>query len=250
MTLYKLRSAPMVILEDNYNNNVLPLLKSILPENLHINVFCYEQPVSLWENFFRQQSVTFHQELIEEKFYEYVNTHCCIFIDSFNQMVLQLGWHKSLRLIKRLQENKNVKKVLVVLHKDCLLVQSKIEKHLKHISNATVSFNDTNLYQISVQLKIGNKLILSEEKLHFDNVASVLKCERITKDVIKDEPEKPSPGNLSTFKIEVDQTQQLEKNKLKLPYMSKIDEGKGKVYYEPDAVDDWDDEDPDDDLDI
>lgn len=28
------------------------------------------------------------------------------------------------------------------------------------------------------------------------------------------------------------------------------EEGGGKVFYQPDAVDDWDDEDPDDDLDI
>lgn len=29
-----------------------------------------------------------------------------------------------------------------------------------------------------------------------------------------------------------------------------VEEGGGKVFYQPDAVDDWDDEDPDDDLDI
>ncbi|PZC83565.1 hypothetical protein B5X24_HaOG207548 [Helicoverpa armigera] len=85
----------------------------------------------------------------------------------------------------------------------------------------------------------------------YDSKTSLLTLTPVIKQEIKEEePEKPLPTNLTTFKIEVDQNEKIQKYNLKLPYMSKIHEGESKVYYEPDAVDDWDEEDPDEDLDI
>ncbi|CAG5044432.1 unnamed protein product [Parnassius apollo] len=216
-----------------------------------MNIFSYEHSISLWENIFREKIVRSYNKFDPEMFTEYTDQQCCILIDSINQMALNLGWYKCLKYIKMLKNNQNVKKLIVVLHKDCLQYSSKLQKHLNHIANAIVSFNDNDSCKITVQLKLGNKLIKTEEILCFDQLTSVLKSEKVIKEIAKEEePVKPTPDSLSTFKIEVDQTQKLEKYKLKLPYMSKINEGQSKVYYEPDAVDDWDDEDPDDDLDI
>ncbi|KAI8442291.1 hypothetical protein MSG28_005844 [Choristoneura fumiferana] len=105
--------------------------------------------------------------------------------------------------------------------------------------------------KIWVQLKKSGKIVKSEEVLTYDSRTSTLKSTIVIKDLNKEEePAKLMPSSLTTFKIEMDQTEKLEKYKLKLPYMSKINEGESKVYYEPDFVDDWDEEDPDEDLDI
>lgn len=240
----------MVLVEDDYNINILPLLNSLVGDQQKINLFCYDQPIKLWEKVFKNQDVQYHTEFDSENFIEYTKQPCLVFIDSVNQMALRMGWHKCLTYIRKLKSHENIKLILV-LHKDCLQMHSKLQKHLIHLAHATITYSDSDPLKIAVQIKLGNKFVKTEEILSYDGTTSVLKCERITKAVLKDEePVKLNPGELTTFKIEVDQTQQLEKHNLKLPYMSKINEGQSKVYYEPDAVDDWDEEDPDEDLDI
>ncbi|KAF9795768.1 hypothetical protein SFRURICE_018896 [Spodoptera frugiperda] len=117
--------------------------------------------------------------------------------------------------------------------------------------NVVISYDKTNAQKVWIRLKKGNKIIRSEEILSHDTKTSVLSLSPVVRlEQKEEEPEKPLPANLSTFKIEVDQNEKIHKYNLKLPYMSKIHEGESKVYYEPDAVDDWDEEDPDEDLDI
>lgn len=61
------------------------------------------------------------------------------------------------------------------------------------------------------------------------------------------------PENLTTFKISLDDKEKQSRDKLVLPYLPQKNEGEKKesrIFYEFDHVDDWDEEDPDDDLDI
>ncbi|XP_026755071.1 uncharacterized protein LOC113515121 [Galleria mellonella] len=253
MSLFKLKSAPTILLEDDSNKNILPLLLDLVQQDGNpLIFFAYEQPICYWKNVFKDRTHTiFYEQLNTHQYNEYINTKCCVIIDSVIQMSLCLGWNECLKCIKRLIYDNNVSKLILVLHKDCLPPSSKLQIHLNHIASAVVSYDLTEVNKIKVLIKKGGKCLKSEELLSYDAKTRTLKCTPIVKQVIiDDEPEKPSPGNLSTFKIEVDQTEKLEKYKLKLPYMSKINEGESKVYYEPDAVDDWDEEDPDEDLDI
>ncbi|CAG9104693.1 unnamed protein product [Plutella xylostella] len=167
-------------------------------------------------------------------------------------MVLGLGWKACLKYLIKLQRDPNVGQLIAILHKDCLTHSSKLQVHLNHIANAIISYNSENHSKISIVIRKSGKFYRSEELLSYDNKTRTLKSIPIIKESKKseDEPARPSPSNLTTFKIEMDQSEKLEKYKLKLPYMSKINEGEGKVFYEPDAVDDWDEEDPDEDLDI
>ncbi|XP_059051255.1 uncharacterized protein LOC131846050 [Achroia grisella] len=254
MTLFKLKSEPVILLEDDSNKNILPLLLELAnQDNNLLNFFSYEQPVCYWNNVFTDRSnIVVYEQLMTDMYNKYINTKCCVIIDSVNQMTISLGWNECFRCIKRLICDKNVTKLILVFHKDCLLPASRLHRHyLKHMATAVISFDVTEFNKISVLIKKAGKCVESEELLSYDETTRSIKCMPIIKPVkADDEPEKPSPGNLSTFKIEVDQTVKLEKYKLKLPYMSKINEGESKVYYEPDAVDDWDEEDPDEDLDI
>ncbi|KAM3963915.1 elongator complex protein 5 [Aphomia sociella] len=253
MTLFKLKSAPIILLEDDSNKNILPLLLDLMNhDNVPLKFFTYEQPISYWENVFKVRPNTiFYEHFKTDQYKEYINTKCSVLIDSVNQMSLCLGWNECLKCIKRLINDNNVIKLTVILHKDCLLPFSKLQIHLNHIATAVVSYDLVDVNKIRVNLKKAGKYVKSEELLSYDAQIGTLKCTPIVKEIkVDNEPEKPMPENLSTFKIEVDQTEKIEKYKLKLPYMSKINEGESKVYYEPDAVDDWDEEDPDEDLDI
>lgn len=60
------------------------------------------------------------------------------------------------------------------------------------------------------------------------------------------------PESLATFKINFDEEELVARNALKLPYERTSDEvpSSGRIIYSPDSDDDFDEEDPDDDLDI
>ncbi|KAG6461455.1 hypothetical protein O3G_MSEX012643 [Manduca sexta] len=252
MTLFKLRSAPFVLIEDDINKNTVPLILELVQNTSGvINLFAYEQPITAWRNVFNPSELNCYKEFNPEMFSKYTHSKCTVIIDSINQMSLCLGWNECLKSLKRLQDNKDVEKLIVILHKDCLSHASKLRFQLNHIAKAIVSYDDKIAHKVWVQIKKNSKIIRTEELLSYDSINKVLKSHPVIKEERKEaEPEKPSPGTLSTFKIEVEQTEKLQKYNLKLPYMSKINEGESKVFYEPDAVDDWDEEDPDDDLDI
>lgn len=61
------------------------------------------------------------------------------------------------------------------------------------------------------------------------------------------------PENLTTFRISLDDKEKESRDKLVLPYLPQntaTASGDSKIFYEFDNVDDWDEEDPDDDLEI
>lgn len=252
MAFFKLRAAPFTLIEDDRDKNTLPLLLELIPNGSTLHIFCYDQPIYQWKSVFRDSSnVKFHQEFVAENLSIYVERKTSIVIDSINQMVLLLGWSQCLKHIKDLQCHPNVQQLVIILHKDCL-ASSKMQTHLRHVANANVSYDTKDGRKISIEIKKMGKVSRSQHILSYDLSTKCLK-ESFVKNQKEDQqlqPEQVNPGNLSTFKIEVAQIEQMEKHKLQLPYMSQINYGGSKVYYEPDAVDDWDDEDPDDDLDI
>lgn len=66
--------------------------------------------------------------------------------------------------------------------------------------------------------------------------------------------EKESPGldptKLTTFKLSLEDNEKETRSQVVLPYLKTTQAPKGAIFYEPDNNDDWDDEDPDDDLEI
>lgn len=59
------------------------------------------------------------------------------------------------------------------------------------------------------------------------------------------------PESLSTFRIAVAENEQESRDALRLPYEKNTDEQQtGYIHYQPDSDDDFDEEDPDDDLNI
>ncbi|CAG9791367.1 unnamed protein product [Diatraea saccharalis] len=253
MTLFKLKAAPIILIEDNENTNSIPLIQELfIQEKSKLHIFCYEQSISLWENVFRSHPHTIYHEELNANFLEkHTNENITIFIDSVNQMSVHSGWNNCFKIIQKLLTISNVNKLVLTLHTDCLHLSSKLRINLNHIASAIVSFDTTDSSKLHIILKKNGKVVKHYEMLTYDTKIKTLKLIPIVKEEKEEvQTERIAPEKLTTFKIEVDQTDKLEKYKLKLPYMSKINEGESKIFYEPDAVDDWDEEDPDEDLDL
>ncbi|CAK1541560.1 unnamed protein product [Leptosia nina] len=248
MTLFKLKSATTILIEEDYNRNCLPLLEDLVQGDDILNILCFEQPVAAWQDTFVNKRVHCLSEYTDKILK--TNEKSTVIIDSVNQLALSLGWKQCLRHLRTFQLDSYITKLIIILHKDCILLNSKLQIQLNHLAHAIISFDSKCCDKLNIQIKKAGKFIKSEESIMYDSKANCIRLTPIIKQSTKSEEEKVAPANLTTFKIETDQIHQLEKNKLKLPYMSKINEGQGRVFYEPDAVDDWDDEDPDDDLDI
>lgn len=251
--LLKLKSAPFVLIEDDINQNTIPLLLDLVQgDKGRLHFFSYEQDLRNWKAIFRHTTdAIFHEEFFPEDCDKFTGTKGIIIIDSLNQIILSLGWSIFQQNLRKLRRNANIIQIIVILHKDCLAHTSQLH-HIGHLASATVSYSLTQKNKVSITLKKNGKVFRSEEMLYYDDINNVLKSKPIQEEhkAAVADPQQPSPGSLTTFKIEVDQIEKMEKSKLKLPYMSKINHGDSKVFYEPDAVDDWDEEDPDEDLDI
>ena len=100
---------------------------------------------------------------------------------------------------------------------------------------------------------LGSKglIIIEAAELTGENIMEQVSMEVETQ---QPQPQQPDPTANLSFNLSLTDNQRRAKDKVELPYM-KIQEqqqqsNSGVIYYEPDAGDDFDDEDPDDDLDI
>jgi len=174
------------------------------------------------------------------------------------------------RLLKNFRENcGKTGKLVTLIHRDCLQ-ESVIEDIQKFFSTVvTLSCHDEEEEFVRLcdikHLKQGGKLTRSKELLKFDKEHKIRiesYKEELKQKLIEEEEE--AVEKLATFNLSTNRKKEKEaKDKLVLPFYkepqkigevniqsSGSNESEGKIYYEPDSGDDWDDEDPDDDLDF
>lgn len=130
--------------------------------------------------------------------------------------------------------------------------------YLKHVASTVVELK----YQVAriTHRKPGGHVERKEEKYTVlaEGEISIQPFRASAFTELRHVDEKPStlPQDVASFRVGLSDKEKEDRSKLVLPYMrtsdkpQEIEEGGGKVFYQPDAVDDWDDEDPDDDLDI
>ena len=192
-----------------------------------------------------------------------------IVIDSLTDLLIFQNPATIASLIRKLkQKASNKAKLFLVLHRDCL-----DENTSEAIQQLATTIIDTEkldeaetfpkLCKISHR-KLGGKMVISKEVVKMD-VSGNIKVEAFKEDKSKskyiDEDDSDEViDKLTTFNIGTSKNKEKEaKEKLVLPfYKEEQREGEvkiqgedpGKIYYEPDSGDDWDDDDPDDDLDF
>ncbi|XP_018576524.1 elongator complex protein 5 [Anoplophora glabripennis] len=181
-----------------------------------------------------------------------------VIVDSLAHAIFQYGLVGTYKIFNTLR-NQNILQVITMLHTDLLDDKNKVNKIFEHLCTLSlvvepkfISENGRVQYTFK---KLGGKVIKQIEEYSF--VGEDLITKKIDKIdpkklLEKSTPPEINPETLSTFKIGLSDKEKASRDQVVLPYLPKNENGEdgGKIIYELDAVDDWDEEDPDDDLDI
>jgi len=193
-----------------------------------------------------------------------------IVIDSLTDLLVFQKPTAVAHLIRKLkQKSSNKAKLFLILHKECL--DDNIIEAIEQLATTTMAIDkldDAEVYPKLCKIihrKLGGKMVTSKEVVKMD-ISGNIKVEAFKENKAKskyvDDDADETIDKLTTFNIGTSKNKEKEaKDKLILPFYK--DEQKenagevkiqgevpGKIYYEPDSGDDWDDDDPDDDLDF
>lgn len=155
--------------------------------------------------------------------------------------LLQIGNIKSIiQFVNSLQRNKSVKHIFVISSVHILPQEySFVVAFLEHMSNIFVTFFKDHLSILSRQ---PGGAVSNKSYTYTINKTEMLISQMKTLEV-KKEDEKPVVNH--PFKIELEEDEMQARNAIKLPY-EKTSEA--DILYTPDSDDDFDEEDPDEDL--
>ncbi|VEN39547.1 unnamed protein product [Callosobruchus maculatus] len=153
-----------------------------------------------------------------------------------------------------------VTQIVALLHLDLLDASWKVMELFNFLSTLSMKIQpqfSSEYGRIQYQCKkSGGKIVKQVEEYYFEGD----KLE--TKKIEKPDPKKLlenatkteiNPDDLATFKITLTDKEKESRDQLILPYLPKNEDNTtegGQIYYKFDEQDDWDEEDPDDDLDI
>lgn len=200
------------------------------------------------ENLNRDSITKYLQEFISK-----LQTVCCVVIDSVNQLELLTSTNKCLEFIRDLENNKSVERIICTIHEDSLITDSILLRQIIHISDTRIKVNSlSNLgkYNLFTKKKSSSgKVTNVEEELYYDTEKKIWQYIEIKeKDQLRKVQTKVLPHDIASFKISVDESAKLVKNEMILPYteVNKVT----KIEYDDDNAIEWDDEDPDEDLDV
>ena len=196
-----------------------------------------------------------------------------VVIDNLTDLLIFFKHPQVTNFVRKIRQTAGKQsKLVAVFHKNCF--PEPVLDDVRKFFNTIIDITDLSGKKVVEKLcainhlKPGGKLVYSKEILRFtsDRSVKVLPFEESVKKTFEQEEE--LVDNLTTFNLETTKEQEKKaKDNLVLPFYKdpqlagqvKIQgqgqsetksETKGKIYYEPDSGDDWDDEDPDDDLDF
>eukprot|EP00056_Hartaetosiga_gracilis_P005739 m.88414 g.88414 ORF g.88414 m.88414 type:complete len:308 (-) comp12264_c0_seq1:44-967(-) len=252
-----------------------PLIQSHLKKNLEF--------VSVpWRDFSPPMAKEFLQKCVELV----KKLKCSLFIDSISALSAFVGSdHTCVRFIQMVQQVDAKVAVFCVLHKHTFAPEH--EQTLSHLFNTQVTLRtepgDTRAIAHTVHMKKGGRTSSVKEHVWVDHLTNTFhslpyKQNRFglrhlgNEDALEqtnDSNDNDPTANL-TFNLSLSEQEKHTRANTALPYMDNTQgkrttsttpttstasssskaTGRGVIYYEPDEVDDFDDEDPDDDLDL
>lgn len=187
-----------------------------------------------------------------------------IIIDSLTPLIMNIGFTKCYRDLHYLSKRKNdfkVLKCICLVHEDVVPDSHVNLPYLDHLATSTIRIeppthgSNGNPVAYITHKKLGGKIVnevelysidldskVSSQKLLPDTGRILEKSMEVTDNIL--------PQDLTTFKLSLGNQEKRARSELVLPYIRTNKEKGGKVFYQPDAADDWDEEDPDDDLDV
>ena len=180
-----------------------------------------------------------------------INQH---FIDSLDPLITHQGYAYTCQVLHHLYQRSENTKIVALLHKgehkakDICMVKYMIPTTIsvKHEQDTT-----SLLCHLSHRKKNG-KIVINHQTLTFekDGHAHLTDIKSKSYQLEVKEHEADPAANL-TFNLKLNESEKIARRDLVLPYLkSHTDTKEPDIFYELDELDDFDEEDPDDDLDI
>ena len=197
-----------------------------------------------------------------------------VVVDSLTDLLIFFRHSEVTNFVRKFRQRVGKQsKLVAVIHQTCLSETALDD--VRKFFNTVLVISDLSGKKVAEKicsinhLKPGGKLVCSKEILKFDsdwNIKTSPFEETTVKKTIEEEED--LIDNLTTFNLETTKDKEKKaKDSLVLPFYKDTQiagqvriqgqaetkretETVGKIYYEPDSGDDWDDEDPDDDLDF
>ncbi|KAL4084665.1 hypothetical protein QTP88_027592 [Uroleucon formosanum] len=264
------QASRLILIEDSFlaKGQFLLYLISANRKSYDIHVLCYENFASKYQTLFPTLSnIQYHDCMknnssLNLSMFETVSSivekstrKIVILIDSLSMYLLLTGFRKVYKELLDITSSDKFPKVVqfvVVIHKDVTEV-NQIE-HLKNLCKTHIHVQSTNnpiILNLILELKRSNgKCVVQKLKgeLKSDNTFKLIND--LPPQII--EEDKGIPTNLASFKLDLQDNEKKAKDELILPYtlVQNQSNSGGMIHYVPDEADDWDEEDPDDDLEI
>ncbi|KAG5873449.1 hypothetical protein JTB14_007216 [Gonioctena quinquepunctata] len=268
-----------IVIEDTLQERGKPVFDFILKSHLDrlrdtIHYFVFQENFIRTKGKFGQNNVILYdfasnsqgwnQGSRSEDFEETVKklgANDVVFVDSLAHVIYQYGLAETYRVFNYLRNHTSVQQTIALLHQDLLLDKIKANLLFDHLCTLSLSLkpkfiSDNGRLQYTFK-KLGGKIIREVEEYWFDHDNLLTKkIDKLDPKMLLETstPKEVNPETLTTFKIGLSDKEKESRDNLVLPYLPKSDDQSstdgGKIFYQFDEVDDWDEEDPDDDLDI
>lgn len=285
--LHGVENSDIILIQDSLQESGFLLFNAFIKrrtvQKTRVHVFCFESfPCYILKHFncdFKKH-VVFHDCYTDPKGYlretgtetkgllsekisarDVQNEPLYVFVDSLSAALVSHDLHTIYSDIHNLiQTNKNKRQVQMValIHKD-MLPDNNALKYFLHLARTSLDVTpyEADCSKVYVKHKKSNGKLIDEVSLvSFDDYFNIeineIKEETVDKRTSEDQFVKDM-SHLTTFKLDLESEEKQARSELVLPYIkTNVNQsgGGGNIYYEPDQRDDWDEEDPDDDLDI
>ncbi|KAK2899801.1 elongator complex protein 5 [Channa argus] len=238
-------------------------LKETLTERLHFHN-AFKDPLG-WTD---HPDFTVHHFNLEELTHMVQQTShskpATLVIDSLSLVLRHVSPPTVCKTLQQLKKGEAVRSIISLLHTD--IHQRGTVGSVCHLANSVITVapginGDEAVAKITKRLKSG-KVIQDEKVFNIkEDFTVIVQGKPSHTGLRQDEPEElqTDPTANLTFNLRLSDTEREAKEKLALPFIFSKEKktallhsgpGSGRILYEPDANDDYDEEDPDDDLDV
>lgn len=172
-------------------------------------------------------------------------------IDKLDDLINHQDSLNLIRNLHKLSSGENVEQLVVYCGRDC--VPGDMISAISHIASATIHIEPRSPCRCKVLLrKPSGKIVQTCEEFTLTPDLQLQGNRIVEKDSAPQAESSDADAILAaqtTFNLSLTEDQRKSKNMLLLPH-TRVQSSGGQIHYTPDDADDWDDEDPDDDLDI